>query len=98
MEDLLDMIFTEDNDGFWITYMQPEGFWVTRPGEGSDAPGEAEVVKVVDEYETESTSDPPASDCESTSSPDCLGNEAEPEEGGVQPGEAVEGNKDEGAF
>lgn len=50
MEDLLDMIFTEDGDGFWITYKMG-GFWVTRPEEGPEIPEMAEVVEVADDYD-----------------------------------------------
>jgi len=57
MEDLLDLIFTEDDDGRWITYQKRGGFWVTRPKEGSEIPGmaedveDAEVAEVADEYD-----------------------------------------------
>jgi len=46
MEDLLDMIFTRDDNGHWITYTKPGGFCVTRPEEGMIIPGEAEVVEI----------------------------------------------------
>ena len=46
MGDLLDMIFTQDDNGYWITHTEPGGFCVTRPEEGIIIPGEAEVVEI----------------------------------------------------
>lgn len=51
MEDLLDIIFTEDDGRFWITYMESEGLWVTRPMDWQHTIGREELVKVVDEYD-----------------------------------------------
>jgi hypothetical protein len=52
MQDLLDMIFTEDDDQLWVTYEEPGpgGFWVTRPTEGVTAV-EGVAERIMDEYD-----------------------------------------------
>jgi len=52
MEDLLDLIFSEDDYGIWITYKEDEDQWVTRPEEGPEITKMVEVVEVVDESPT----------------------------------------------
>lgn len=49
MGDLLDLIFTEDDDGLWITY-KDRICWVTRPKEGPEITRMEEVFEAVDEY------------------------------------------------
>lgn len=62
MDDLLDMIFTQDDGGHWITYTKPGGFWVTRPEEGLIIPGDAEVVEVPEDlWTSEEEGDPESS-------------------------------------
>lgn len=53
MEDLLDLIFTEDDDELWITYKEKEchSHWVTRPKGGPKITEVAEVAEVEDEYD-----------------------------------------------
>lgn len=76
VEDLLDTIFTED-DGLWITYMEPGGFWVTRPKEGPELTEIREVVEVADEYDVWSGEE---DDCEpSVASSDDWNRECEAE-------------------
>lgn len=59
MEDLLDLIFTEDDKGLWITFKEGENptHWVTRPKGGPGITGIVEAVKVVDEYDVWSGED-----------------------------------------
>lgn len=59
MEDLLDLIFTEDDDGSWITYKEGEdpAHWVTRPKGGPKVAETAEVIRVADEYDVWSGED-----------------------------------------
>ena len=59
MEDLLDLIFTEDDDKFWITYKEYEfqTHWITRPKGGLTIEGMGQVAEVGDEYETWSGED-----------------------------------------
>ena len=51
MEDLLDIIFCDDDDGLWITYKDHQDSWVTRPKEGPEIEGMVEVLEIADEYE-----------------------------------------------
>ena len=81
VDELLDVIFTEDDDGRWITYKDPGGYFVTRPKEGPNIPEGAEVVEIADEYDpwsdgeedrepsVGSDSDTPWCEAESTSNP-----------------------------
>lgn len=83
MEEILDLIFTEDHEGLWITYKEDqEGTsWVTRPKEGSAIDG-LEIVEFTNEYEILSgeeddresigsyASDTSESEARSTSNPD----------------------------
>lgn len=59
MEDLLDLIFTEDDSEMWVTYKEPENptHWVTRPLEGPGVMGMVEVADVADEYDVWSGED-----------------------------------------
>jgi len=59
MEDLLDLIFTEDDDELWITYKESEyqSHWVTRPKGGLRITGVEEVAEVADEYDVWSGED-----------------------------------------
>lgn len=50
MEDLLDLIFTEDHEGLWITYREEGTSWVTGPEEGSAIYG-LEIVEVTNGYD-----------------------------------------------
>jgi len=54
MEELLGMVFIEDGDGYWITYMEPGGFWVMHPKDGRNIPGRADVAGVADGYDVRS--------------------------------------------
>ena len=54
MEELLDLIFTEDDDGMWITYREKSEtptYWVTRPKEGLRIVETMEIADAADEYD-----------------------------------------------
>jgi len=59
MEDLLDLVFTEDDRGLWITYKERGNptHWVTRPKEGPRITDIAKVIEVADEYDVWSGED-----------------------------------------